>query len=64
MFDINIDEELDGKNTATNMSVHRCSMIKKYNIETFFTPAKMSHRRAITTESQPVSRRSHGGTVR
>ena len=33
-------------------------MIKKYNIETFFTPAKMQHRRAATTESQPVTQRS------
>ena len=27
-------------------------MIKKYNIETFFSPAKM-HRRAVTTEVKP-----------
>ena len=61
-FDVNIDEDGDGKNTVSNMTVHRCSMIKKYNIETFFTPAKMQHRRAATTETQPVTQRSNNAT--
>jgi len=43
------DEEDSGISTLVGRSVHRCSMIKKYSIETFFTPAKQ-HRRAITTE--------------
>ena len=67
MFDANVDEEEDDFNSVNNAvnnitSVHRCSMIKKYNIETFFSPAKNSHRRAATTESQPVSVRSHNET--
>ena len=52
-FDISVDEEEGTIPGIIGMSVHRCSMIKKYNIETFFTPAKM-HRRAITTETQPL----------
>ena len=53
-FDVNlsIDDE-DQINGIVGMSVHRCSMIKKYNIETFFSPAKM-HRRAVTAEVQPI----------
>jgi len=52
-FDISVDEEEGSIPGIIGMSVHRCSMIKKYNIETFFSPAKM-HRRAITTETLPV----------
>jgi len=53
IFDISVDEEEGSIPGIIGMSVHRCSMIKKYNIETFFSPAKM-HRRAITTENLPV----------
>ena len=51
-FDVSVEEE-DAIPGIVGMSVHRCSMIKKYNIETFFTPAKM-HRRAVTAETQPL----------
>ena len=50
----NFDEDLDIEDEDSvpgivGLSVHRCSMIKKYNIETFFSPAaKMQHRRAQT----------------
>ena len=48
---LEVDEDETGVNSLLGIgrSVHRCSMIKKYNIDTFFTPAKQ-HRRAITTE--------------
>ena len=40
-FDANLSvEEEDSIPGIVGMSVHRCSMIKKYNIETFFSPAK------------------------
>lgn len=53
MFDANVSvEEEDAIPGIIGMSVHRCSMIKKYNIETFFSPAK-NHRRAVTTETGP-----------
>ena len=48
---LSVDEEDGVINNLIGRSVHRCSMIKKYNIETFFTPAK-HHRRAITTETK------------
>lgn len=51
LFDMNVSvEEEDHIPGIIGMSVHRCSMIKKYNIETFFSPAKV-HRRAATTET-------------
>lgn len=50
-FDVSVEEE-DAIPGIIGMSVHRCSMIKKYNIETFFSPAKM-HRRTVT-ETQPL----------
>ena len=31
-------EDDEGVPGVKGMSVHRCSMIKKYNIETFFSP--------------------------
>ena len=46
-------EDEDQINGIVGMSVHRCSMIKKYNIETFFSPEKM-HRRAVTAEVKPA----------
>ena len=53
MFDGNVsdDEDEGGIPGSVGLSVHRCSMIKKYSIETFFTPGKAQHRRAITTEA-------------
>lgn len=50
---LEVDEDETGVNSLIGIgrSVHRCSMIKKYNIDTFFTPAK-HHRRAITTETK------------
>ena len=60
-FDVNVSvEEEDAIPGIIGMSVHRCSMIKKYNIETFFSPAKQ-HRRAITTETQPLQPNSGRG---
>ena len=51
-FDVNVSiEEEEALPGIIGMSVHRCSMIKKYNIETFFSPAKQNHRRAFTAES-------------
>lgn len=51
-FDVNLSVDDDDQiNGIVGMSVHRCSMIKKYNIETFFSPTKM-HRRAVTAEVQ------------
>lgn len=45
-LDANLDiEEEEGIGIIGNM--HRCSMIKKYSMETFFSPEKM-HRRAFT----------------
>jgi predicted lipoprotein len=51
LFDMNVSvDEEEALPGIVGMSVHRCSMIKKYNIETFFSPAKqMHHRRAATT---------------
>lgn len=61
-FDANLSvEEEDSIPGIVGMSVHRCSMIKKYSIETFFSPAK-HHRRAVTVETtplQPVSGRAN-----
>lgn len=53
-FDENLDiEDEDSVPGISGMSVHRCSMIKKYNIETFFSPAaKMLHRRAATATQE------------
>ena len=52
-LDANLDlEEEEGIGMIGNM--HRCSMIKKYSMDTFFSPEKM-HRRAFTataTENQ------------
>ena len=51
-FDVNVSiEEEESLPGIIGMSVHRCSMIKKYNIETFFSPAKSNHRRAFTAEN-------------
>ena len=40
-----------------SQNVHRCSMIKKYSMETFFSPQKQ-HKRATTVEASPVSGRA------
>ena len=50
---LEVDEDETGVNSLLGIgrSVHRCSMIKKYNIDTFFTPAKQ-HRRALTTDTK------------
>ena len=49
-FDENLDiEDEDSVPGIDGMSVHRCSMIKKYNIETFFSPAKMNHHKRAAT---------------
>ena len=54
MFDVNVSvEEEDAIPGIIGMSVHRCSMIKKYNIETFFTPGK-THKRSATADVDPV----------
>ena len=54
MFDANLSiEEEDAISGIIGMSVHRCSMIKKYNIETFFSPAK-HHRRVVSTDVKPI----------
>lgn len=54
MFDANLSiEEEDAIPGIIGMSVHRCSMIKKYNIETFFSPAK-HHRRVVSTNTKPI----------
>jgi len=55
MFDANLSiEEEDAIPGIIGMSVHRCSMIKKYNIETFFSPAK-HHRRVVSTDIKPIT---------
>ena len=53
-FDVNVSVEDDDFSIpgVVSMSVHRCSMIKKYNIETFFSPAKTAHQRAATETQQ------------
>lgn len=48
MFDVSVEDDDCSIPGIVGMSVHRCSMIKKYNIETFFSPAKTSHKRAAT----------------
>lgn len=56
-FDVNLSaDDEDQINGIIGMSVHRCSMIKKYNIETFFSPAK-THRRVATAEVSPMMAR-------
>ncbi len=58
LFDMNVSvDEEDSIPGIIGMSVHRCSMIKKYNIETFFSPAKMQHRRTAT-DTQAASTQS------
>ena len=54
-FDVNlsVDDE-DGIPGIVGKSQHRCSMIKKYNIETFFSPSMKMHRRATTAEVSPM----------
>lgn len=55
-FDENLDiEDEDSVPGIVGLSVHRCSMVKKYNIETFFSPAKTTqqHRRAATAATEP-----------
>lgn len=54
-FDVNVSVEDDETSVPgiVGLSVHRCSMIKKYNIETFFSPTK-THRRAATTDTHPL----------
>jgi hypothetical protein len=54
MFDANISiEEEETIPGIVGMSVHRCSMIKKYSLETFFSPKK-NHRRVVSNEVQPL----------
>ena len=53
-FDVNVSvEEEDAIPGIIGMSVHRCSMIKKYSIETFFTPGK-THKRSATAEVDQI----------
>ena len=54
MANCSVDEEESNIGAIIGMSVHRCSMIKKYSMETFFTPAKGGHKRAATHEMQPA----------
>jgi len=55
-----LDDGLDEETTlgVVGMSAHRCSMIKRYNIETFFTPGKdmVPSRRMPMTETRPSGR--------
>jgi hypothetical protein len=45
------DESEEGL-VQVGKSAHRCSMIKKYNIKTFFTPSK-ERKTAFQTEQKP-----------
>lgn len=54
MFDVSVEDDDFSIPGFVGMSAHRCSMIKKYNIETFFSPAKTTHNRVVATETQPL----------
>ena len=46
----NLDEEFE------SMSSHRCSMVKRYNLPTFFTPGK--HIMELSDEKKPYQHHS------
>lgn len=53
MANCSVDDEEGNIGGIVGLSVHRCSMIKKYSMETFFSPAKGGHKRAATHEVKP-----------